>query len=254
MNAADTIREVLILAGGRGTRLREAVPDRPKVLADVNGTPFLELIIRRLAAASLTNICLLTGYRHEQVSDHFGDGARLGVSIRYSREEEPLGTGGALGLAIKTSDGIHEGASDGPARYLAMNGDSWYSIDYTTLISAATGICTLALKPMADCDRYGTVTVASDGRITGYGEKTKAGPGLINSGFYVVESSLTRYIADGVVSLENDVFPRLVADDQLRSVTMDAEFIDIGIPADYQRFVADIAQNGIAAAPPQSKT
>src|SRR5262245_3230273 len=88
-----------VLCGGLGTRLRSVINDRPKSMALVAGVPFLEIILRQLRAAGIREVILGTGYRAEQIEEHFRDALQLGLSIRYSREEEPLGTGGAVKLA-----------------------------------------------------------------------------------------------------------------------------------------------------------
>lgn len=223
----------LVLAGGAGTRLRERVPDLPKPLAPVAGRPFLEFLLDRLIAGGVRDITLCVGYRAERVTQHFGASYR-GAKLRYSLESEPLGTGGALAHALAGSD-------DAPA--LVLNGDSFLHLDFAGLLAwyrEAPAALAMVLAKVADASRYGTVTVR-DGRVTGFEEKGRAGPGWINAGIYVITPALfSRFGLSGRFSLEQDLLETHVAELAPRAYCSDGYFIDIGVPADYERAQAEL--------------
>src|SRR5690242_18220250 len=123
MAAADNIC-AFVLCGGLGTRLRAVISDRPKSMALVAGVPFLEIILRQLRAAGIREVILGTGYRAEQIDESFRNVSGLGLSIRYSHDQEPLGTGGAVKLAESmVSDPV-----------LILNGDSYADWVLTDLL------------------------------------------------------------------------------------------------------------------------
>ena len=220
--------KAVLLVGGLGTRLREAVPSTPKPLARVGNRPFLELLIRQLVGQGIKHLIMCTGYLAEQIESEFGDGSDLGATIEYSREPHPLGTGGAL----KFAQGLLRGAHD----FLVMNGDSFLELDLDQFIRfhhTQGGLTTMAVVWVENAGRYGTVHADSNDRVTGFLEKTgDTSPGLINAGIYIFKSAVLEYIPDGSVSLEKEVFPRLLAHGMYAS-RQQGMFIDIGTPADY---------------------
>ena len=220
-----------LLAGGQGTRLRPAVADRPKTLAPVSGRPFAEWLVRSLARQGIRRIVFCTGHMADQIASHFGDGRAFGVEAVYSREEEPLGTAGALRLAAERMPG------DAPV--LALNADSYCDFDAARLASThgtrrARG--TLWLARADDAARYGSVEVGSDGRVTAFAEKSAAhGPGWINAGIYALDRDVLAGIPAGVAaSLERQVLPALAARG-LWSVAGESPLLDIGTPESYAR-------------------
>ena len=222
--------EAIILAGGLGTRLRPLVSAAPKAMAEVAGRPFLEYLLGQLRAEGITSAVVCTGHMADAIASHFGDGRRWGMELRYSVEVEARGTAGALKLAERMLTGD---------RWLLMNGDSLFDISLQHLIdahAASPALVTIALARVADGHRYGRVTLAPDGVIRAFAEKSDAAtPGLINSGLYVIERQLLDQIpADRPVSLEREVFPKLVGN-SIRGVPFDGYFIDIGVPHDFLR-------------------
>lgn len=222
--------KAVLLVGGLGTRLRSAVSSLPKALASVGDRPFLELLVRQLARQGISRLVMCTGYLAEQIEETLGDGSNLGVKIEYSKEAVPLGTAGALKLAQRHMQ--HE------SEFLVLNGDSFLQIDFTELISFHQnhdGLATIAVVPVQNASRYGTVQVEADDRVIGFAEKTgDNAPGIINAGVYVFSSEVFAQIPKGPASLERDVFPNLLelgvyAFEQRRL------FIDIGTPDDYGR-------------------
>jgi NDP-sugar pyrophosphorylase family protein len=230
-----------IFAGGLGTRLRSSVADRPKVLAGVRGRPFLEYLLDQLVEAGVRDVVLCTGYMGEQVEAAFGD--RHGpLRVRYSREEAPLGTGGALRLAEPLF---------GAYPVLVLNGDSICVADLGAFRAwheerGAEG--SLLLTEVADTGRYGRVVVEDDGALASFEEKQAGGgAGWINAGVYLLGERIVRSIreirADGAVSLEREVLPSWVGK-KLYGYRAASHFIDIGTPASYaeaERFFADVS-------------
>jgi NDP-sugar pyrophosphorylase family protein len=216
----------LILAGGKGTRLAAAVPDRPKVLAPIHGRPFLDFLIASLARQGLTELVFLLGDRHEPIV-----AALEGTGARHSIEREPLGTGGAVKLAASYCDDD----------FFLVNGDTYLDFDAQGLLDAhrRTGAAiTLAAAEVEDAGRYGKLEV-EDGRVVRFREKDpNAGPGLINGGVYVVSPRVLELIPEGTfVSLENEVFPRLLArGERLSAVEQSGAFFDIGTESSWKDF------------------
>ncbi len=220
--------QVLILCGGRGTRLRSVTGDLPKPLARVAGKPFLEWLILNLSRQGFREFCFLSGYRAELIRDYFGDGERWGVQCSYSEETSPLGTGGALRKAVLASS--HE-------RFLALNGDTYFNMNYAAFTDKSEQACadfSIGLREVDDCSRYGQVIVSSDFRIQAFLEKRpNCGAGFINAGVYSFGRNLSEWIPEGPISLETQVFPELLTERKLCGYVLTGDFIDIGIPEDF---------------------
>ena len=215
-----------ILAGGLGTRLRPVVADRPKVLADVQGRPFLTYLLDQIAAAGIESAVLCTGHLGEQVQSAFGD--RHGdLRLAYSSEPAPLGTGGALRFALPLL---------GSDPVLVLNGDSFCDFhldDFLHFHRNAGAAGSMILTQMSDTQRYGRATVQSDGALSGFVEKANAfGPGWINAGVYLFSQRLLRSIPESARSLERDVLPRW-AGAGLYGYRCKRAFLDIGTPESY---------------------
>lgn len=222
--------KAVLLVGGLGTRLRSVVPSTPKVLASIGKTAFLELLVDQLRSQGVNRLVLCTGYLGDQIEARFGDGENWGVSIEYSKEEQPLGTAGA----IKNAERYLCDCST----FIAMNGDSFLEVNLPELVvfhHRQAAAVTLAVVRADDTSRYGTVQVDQTGRVQGFAEKTdKAVAGLVNGGVYVFNHSILRHIPAGPASLEKDIFPA-VLDCGVYAKEQQGIFIDIGTPADYIR-------------------
>ena len=219
--------EVLILCGGKGTRLKSVVSDRPKPFADIKGTPLLEYIIKTLTLQGFKNICFLTGTMGYQIKDHFNSGDAFGCHFRYSHEESPLGTGGAVSKAVQSSNFD---------RFLVLNGDTFLYIDFKkfTASSSRYDFC-LGLREVDDASRYGAVEFEGD-RILNFREKdTVKENGFINAGVYCFSKKIEEYFFKSSFSLERESFPLLIKERKLFGLEVPGEFIDIGIPEDYKR-------------------
>jgi len=226
MKASDI--KAVLLVGGLGTRLRTVVPSAPKPLAPVGSRPFLELLIRQLGSQGIRSLIMCTGYLADQIESEFGKGSGLGVTIEYSKEPEALGTAGA----VKFAERFLQGAPD----FLVMNGDSFLELDLNQLIQLHRthgGLATMAVVSVENAGRYGTVHLDSDNKVTAFCEKTGSdSPGLINAGVYVFSPAILGLIPAGPVSLEKDIFPKLLGEEVYASREQGV-FIDIGTPADY---------------------
>lgn len=229
-----------ILAGGLGTRLRAVVSDRPKVLAEVRGKPFLAYLLDQLADAGLRHVVLLTGYRSEQVQETFGSQYR-GMSLDYSAETEPLGTAGALRLALPNlfPNGA-AGPPEPPGTVLLMNGDSYCAADLKRFRAGheqrSPGQASLVLTEVADTSRFGKVEFSPDHRVDRFLEKQAAGgKGWINAGIYLIDRPLVEQIPAGrAVSIEREMFPAWSQSRVLHAFPGAGSFLDIGTPESYQ--------------------
>lgn len=227
--------KAVILAGGRGTRLKSIIHDVPKPMAPVNGRPFLEFLISRLAGEGVCDIILSVGYLYEKIVEHFGDGGKFNVSITYCVEHEPLGTGGGVREALLMAD------SDD---VIVMNGDTFSAVDMKTLVQFHKRmgvVATMVAIPVADATRYGAVNISSQGLVTEFSEKMTTCSALINSGCYVFNSKVLTTIPQGNVSLEHEVLPVLVRNGWLAAHVQDTPFIDIGVPEQYLEFCRNTA-------------
>ena len=213
--------EAIVLAGGLGTRLRTVVADRPKPMADIKGKPFLEYLLEGWIEKGISHFILCIGYQGNFIENHFGN-CWKGIAISYSKEEKLLGTGGGL---KKATDKLK---SDDP--FLLLNGDTYFF----PIIPKLKGKMTMTLRAVENGERYGTVVLDVNGKISSFIEK-KTGKGLINGGVYLIHPSLLEKIPSNVpLSLEKDLLPNWIG--ELYGVESTANFIDIGIPSDYLVF------------------
>ena len=217
---------VLILAGGLGTRLRSVVADRPKVLAEVAGRPFITHLLDQLVQAGFQAAILLTGHKGEMVEEALGL-AYGEMQLGYSVEETPLGTGGAIRAAARRI---------ACEQLLVLNGDTFFEVDYLQLVQQApAGSDLMACRRVEDVGRYGAVQLEASGRVMALAEKGAKGPGLINGGIYLLYREAIAAWPEPVFSIENDYFPKRLAAETLYGVACEGAFIDIGVPDDLKR-------------------
>ena len=221
--------EVIVLAGGLGTRLSTVVHQIPKCLAPVGGEeagkgrPFLAWLLDWLAMYPVQHVVFSVGYLKEQVMD-FIQSREWPFAYNFAPEETPLGTGGAVRLALTMC------RTD---KVFVLNGDTFYPVPLDRMPFDYP--ITLALKPMKDFDRYGTVSVESSG-ITAFHEKQPCPQGLINGGIYAIDRRrLDLSALPERFSFEKEVLEPGAAAGILGGWVNDAYFIDIGIPEDYER-------------------
>ena len=217
----------VILAGGKGTRLRSIISDRPKVLAEIRERPFITYLLEQLIVTGIKNVVLCTGFMADKVYEELNSTYKL-LNLIYSRESEPLGTGGALRHALPdiNSDLI-----------LVMNGDSFANVDlskYLDWFYKMNCQASILLTKVPDTGRYGRVEMDESGMISSFKEKGEdTRPGWINAGIYILEKSMLLSVPTGKpFSLEREFFPEIVGKG-LYGYRSSGEFIDIGTPETY---------------------
>jgi NDP-sugar pyrophosphorylase family protein len=223
--------DAVILAGGLGTRLKSVVGDRHKVLATVQGKPFLDIIVADLVGQGFGRIILCVSHLREQVVAHFA--RRSEAKFLFSEEETPLGTGGAIRHVARFI------RSD---PFLVLNGDSLCRIEYARFLAfhlktgSAMSMVVAGARARAD---GGTVELAPDGRIARFREKSpikNASRTFISAGIYLMRRDLpASWRNTDPFSLEHDIFPVLVSGKNCYGFVVDAEVVDIGTP---ERYVA----------------
>jgi len=228
MHPSFSEMDVVILCGGQGTRLRTVLSDRPKGLAAFGEKTFLDILVEYLISRGFRRFILCVGYMKDQIEDHFSK-PEDEVSIEFSEEMHPLGTGGALKNARFI---IHSNT------FLLLNGDSFCDVDFEqfyTVHQEKHAILSMALVRKADSGDFGTVVLNDTSSIVSFREKAgNEGFCLVNAGIYLMEKEIFSLLpADEQFSLENDVFPNLALGMCTGFIT-DSELIDIGTPERYQ--------------------
>lgn len=220
---------IIILAGGLGTRLRSIVSHLPKCMAPVNDKPFIAYVINYFLQQSITEFIFSIGYKHEPIETYLNTQYST-ISIQYSIEEEPLGTGGAIkkACALTTNKNV-----------FVTNGDTLFKANISALQNLhvnENADCTLALKPMKNFDRYGVIELNKDNSIKSFSEKKYYEQGLINGGLYIlnVENFLSTALPEKF-SFETDYLEKYYNQHKIFGLVQDEYFIDIGIPEDYAR-------------------
>ena len=221
--------EAIILAGGLGTRLRSAVPDLPKCMAPINGVPFISYLIDNLINEGVTNFIFSLGYKSELFISLLEEKLPM-KNYLIVIEDEPLGTGGAIKLACKK-------AKD--ENVIALNGDSLFKVNLKELMQfhlEKKSNCTLALKPMQDFERYGSVEIDAVQKIISFKEKQFITKGCINGGVYAIEvASFLQKSLEDKFSMEQDYLEKYSGEGNFYGFIQEGYFIDIGIPEDFVR-------------------
>ncbi|MBU0762540.1 MAG: NTP transferase domain-containing protein [Candidatus Altiarchaeota archaeon] len=225
------VKKALILAGGKGTRMRPLTYEMPKPMIPLKGKPLIQHIMELCRKYEIREIILSVGYMGEKIRDHFGDGSHLGLDIKYVEEKEELGTAGPLNLARKYIDGP----------FLMFNGDVLSDIDLSEMISFHTGqkaTATISLTQVADTSAFGVARLNGN-KIVGFIEKPKEGEKskLINAGVYILEPEILEYIPEGRSMLEKDVFPKLSSEGKLFGYPFSGQWFDTGTPEAYERAI-----------------
>lgn len=219
--------DVVVLVGGLGKRLRAAVADKPKPLAEVGGRPFLDLLLDYARGFGLRRFVLCAGYKAEQIAARYEGDPNLVVSA----EPEPLGTAGALKLARPLIRG---------AEVLVLNGDSICRADLAKFWGfhrKNRGEASVVLAPPEPGADYGVVSVDRDGRVSSFAEKTGAGKGqLINAGIYLFSTAILDAIpSDRPSGLESGLLQSLAAEKRLWGFAVKERVVDIGTPERYEK-------------------
>lgn len=218
--------DVVVLAGGLGTRLAAVLSNRPKLLAPVCGRPFVEILIDWLARFGARRVVFALGHLAHEVERHLDSHARPGLAFARVVESSPLGTAGALRLAA---------AQCHTDPVMVINGDSLVDADLCAFVATHRHVgaaISLICAEIDDVSRYGRVEIGSN-YVRRFVEKDSHyfGPGFINAGVYLISALFLKQIAEGGArSLEHDVFARLPAG-TARAFAGRFRFIDIGTPA-----------------------
>ena len=234
-NLNKNIKEAIILAGGKGTRLQSVVSNVPKPMALIGEKPFLMLLLQYLQSQGIEKVVLSVGYMYEIIQETFGESFN-GLSISYSIESEPLGTGGAIAKAMTMVEN---------QSVLVLNGDSFIKIDLEEIerkIPTSENHSLLVLKEMNNVSRYGSV-VLKDEVITAFEEKQFKEKALINAGVYVLNKDIFKdKNLPEKFSFEKDFLEKEVEKENLRGIITNGYFIDIGVPEDYQKAQIELVE------------
>jgi mannose-1-phosphate guanylyltransferase len=228
----------VILVGGQGTRLRPLTERTRKDMLPLVDRPLLAYTFEHLRRHGVRRGVVSCGYLPTQIRDHFGT-SYGDLALEYHVEEEPLGTGGAIGFAAR---GIRE-------TFFALNGDSLREADLDALLEfhRSTGAkATILLTPVSDPSRYGLVRLDGDGKVESFLEKPRPeeiDTNLINAGLYVLEPDVLDLIPSGrAVSIEREVFPQLCAEGSVFGLSLPGYWLDVGTPESYLQAHHDVLE------------
>lgn len=226
--------EAVILAGGQGTRLKSAVNDRPKPLADINGKPFLSYLMEYWIGQGVKRFILSVGYRANMIREYYGDEFQ-GISVVYAVERIPSGTGGGLILSLECLN------SPAINPFLLINGDTFFAVNLDEMIShhnKTVSDMTIACRVLQATDRYGIIKMDNSNRVLAMVGGSETGERLINGGVYLINREMFSKTDnfDFPVSFETEIIPALLRNNRkLSAVAFNSFFIDIGVPEDYQQ-------------------
>ena len=220
--------KAIILAGGKGTRLKPYTTVFPKPLMPIGDNPILEIIVRQLKLHGFNEIIMAVGHLAELIMTFFNDGTKYGIKIKYTREDQPLGTAGPLALM---KEDLNEA-------FLMMNGDVLSTLNYSDLVNYHKrngAIATIALKKRTIKIDFGVPEVDADNNIVGYTEKPEI-EYLVSMGVYVFEPRVLEYIRPNEYLDFPDLIKELISNGETVKVYVyDGYWLDIGRPNDYER-------------------
>jgi len=224
--------KAVILAGGKGARLKPYTTVFPKPLMPLRDKPILEIILRQLRTSDFDEAVIAVGYLAELIMTYCGDGARFGYPLTYSREATPLGTAGCLG---QLKDRLSE-------TFLMMNGDVLTTLDYAEFLKYHRnhgGIATIALHKRKIPIDFGVVGMSAENRITEYTEKPTVWH-LVSMGVYAFEPEVMDYIGSEEYLDFPDLIKTLIAQgEKIMGYVYDGYWLDIGRVDDYEQAKAD---------------
>ena len=228
----------VILVGGQGTRLRPLTDRVRKDMLPLVDRPLLAYTFEHLARHGVERGIISCGYLPDQIEASFG-AQHDGMALEYAVEDEPLGTGGAIGFAGRELEGS----------FFALNGDSLREADLEEMVAfhrSTSAKATILLTPVADPSRYGLVRTGSDGRVETFLEKPRPeeiDTDLINAGLYVLEPEVLDLVPpDRAVSIEREVFPRLAAEGSVYGIALPGYWLDVGTPETYLQAHRDVLE------------
>jgi mannose-1-phosphate guanylyltransferase len=228
----------VILVGGQGTRLRPLTDRTRKDMLPLVDRPLLSYTFEHLGRHGVDRAIVSCGYLPDQIEKEFGE-RYGGLALEYAVEDDPLGTGGAIGFSGRELE----------SSFFALNGDSLREADLGEMVAfhRSTGAkATILLTPVADPSRYGLVRIASDGRVETFLEKPRPeeiDTDLINAGLYVLEPEVLDLVPSGrPVSIEREVFPQLAADGSVYGIALPGYWLDVGTPESYLQAHRDVLE------------
>ncbi len=235
-----SVRQAVVMVGGKGTRLLPLTKNKPKPILSVDDKPCLWYLLRSFASAGIEEVILACGYRSEQLMNAIGDGSDLGLNIRYSFEDEPMGTAGAMKLVEGQLDEV----------FVAANGDVFADIDVVDQIQAheeSGASITISLVPVPNPCEFGTALVEEDGRISRFIDKPRPEEilsNLINAGVYVVNRDVLKYVPEGeFCDFSMHIFPRVLEEGlRIQGFPLKGIWMDVGRPRDLLRANQSIAE------------
>lgn len=226
--------EAIILAGGLGTRLNSRLTDRPKAMAVVADQPFLKILLDRLIDTGCGRVILSVGHLRHVIIEAFQQSYR-GIPIEYAVEEKPLGTGGAIRLALQH---VEESSA------FILNGDTYLDADFPAMLACHRSCgrpMTMAVAPVQNIARYGGVEIEAD-QVSSFIEKGRQGPGWINAGCYVLCKNFPwPHGLPAQFSFETDVLAQALPSIRPAAFRCQGYFLDIGIPEDLDRAQIELA-------------
>jgi len=231
---ANIPKKVVILAGGKGTRLRPLTYEVPKALLPIHGKTLTEHLFDLFKKYEIKDMLISVGYLKEKIMEYVADGVRFGVDVGYIEEDKPLGTAGPVKLARhKLND-----------TFIVTNGDELKDIDLEEMYKLHkenNALVTIALTTVDDPSEYGVARLAGS-KILEFVEKPKKGKSpsnLINSGLYIVEPEVINMIPDGKAMFEKDVFPKLAEKGKLFGYPFSGQWFDTGNMDRYEKAIKE---------------
>jgi len=214
--------QVVILAGGLGTRLRPITETIPKPMVLINGKPFLEYQLEMLKKNGFEDFILCTGYLGEKIEEYFGNGQKMGMQIKYSKENEPLGTGGALKNAEKLLEN----------EFVLIYGDSFLPMDYKSLIADFNESKKLAMPVVFKNSPkivLNNMEVSKTGEVLHYDKKNEGRSNYVEAGVHILQKDVLNFVPENsAFSLEEELLPVLIKKGELNAHITDKRFYDIG--------------------------
>ena len=231
-----SVKKALILAGGKGVKMRPFTFELPKTMLPIKGIPILEHIIELLRSHEVRDIYISIGYLGDKIKMHFGNGSKFAVKIHYLEEKNDLGTGGALKKAMPKF---------GKDPFVMLWGDVLADIDlgdFTAFHLESSPLMSIALTSVADPTDYGAVKIRRD-TVVEYIEKPKKSAALshlVSAGVHIVDPKVEKYFPKtSKFNLERDVIPKLIGDKKIKGYVFANQWFDVGTPQIYQRAIKE---------------
>lgn len=215
--------DVVILAGGLGTRLKSVSGEIPKPMVDISGQPFLYRLMTYLEAQGIKRIILSLSYKADYIIDRVVNDNPVSCEVDFIVEKEPLGTGGAIKYASTKVN---------TEKFIVLNGDTYCELDYSAFVQASLeSELLISGVEISDVSRYGSLDIGANSHVNAIVEKGRTGPGIINSGIYVVSKESINNFPLEKFSFESDFLTSFNGD--FNAFVSSSYFIDIGVPEDY---------------------